>query len=334
MAAELGLCVPMLSGRGLGHTGGTLDKLQSIPGYRVDLDAAEFTAVLEDVGCSIIGQTSDITPADRRLYALRDVTGTVDCEGLIVSSILSKKLAAGPQSLVIDLKCGSGAFMRDPDDARALARALIRTGRSAGLEVAAIVTDMNQPLGRAIGNAVEVSEALECACGGGPEDLRELSIELVAEMGRLAGVASGDEMRTRCVEALANGSVEQRLRRMVVAQGGAEDFENALPQAPEQAPATASRPGYVTRIQTDEIGRALIDLGGGRLEHTDSIDPAAGLHALVRLGAPVEEGQPLFRIEVGDADRASRARQRIERAVEIGEEAPDTGPVILERLDS
>jgi pyrimidine-nucleoside phosphorylase len=334
LAAELGLCVPMLSGRGLGHTGGTLDKLQSIPGYRVDLDAAGFRKVLEDVGCSIMGQTADITPADRRLYALRDVTGTVDCQGLIVSSILSKKLAAGPRSLVIDLKCGSGAFMRDRESARELASALIGTGRAAGLSVAALVTDMDQPLGEAIGNAVEVVEALDCARGSGPEDLRELCVELVAVMAHLAGLGGPEQMRERCDEVLASGAVESRLRRMIVAHGGLEDFEAALPKAPEQAPATAARSGFVGAMATDEIGRALIDLGGGRLRHTDHIDPAAGLRACVRLGDRVEAGQPLFRIEVTDPDRAQRARERITRAVTIADEAPSSRSVLLERIEA
>jgi pyrimidine-nucleoside phosphorylase len=333
LAAELGLCVPMLSGRGLGHTGGTLDKLQSIPGYRVDLQAREFTAVLEDVGCSIIGQTSDITPADRRLYALRDVTGTVDCTGLIVSSILSKKLAAGPRSLVIDLKCGSGAFMRDRESARGLASALIRTGRAAGLAVSALVTDMDQPLGRAIGNAVEVTEAVECARGGGPDDLREICVELVVAMGRLAGLGSAEELRQRCLQALANGAVESRLRQMVVAHGGPERFEDALPSAPEQSPAVADRPGFVSAIATDEIGRALIDLGGGRLQHDDDIDHAAALHACVRIADRVEADQPLFRIEAADADRALRARERIMRAVTIAEEPPPGRSIVLERIE-
>lgn len=332
LAAELGLCVPMLSGRGLGHTGGTLDKLQAIPGYRVDLDAREFARVLEDVGCSIIGQTADITPADRRLYALRDVTGTVDCTGLIVSSILSKKLAAGPRALVIDLKCGSGAFMRDLPAARELARALIDTGRAAGLKLSAVVTDMDQPVGTTIGNAVEVAEAAACARGEGAADLQELCVELTVEMARLAGLGAVEQLRHRCVRALESGAALERLRRMIEAHGGPADFERALPAAPEQEPVMADRSGVVASIQTDEIGRALIDLGGGRLRHTDEIDPAAALRALVRRGDRVEAGQPLYAIEVADASRAERARARIARAIKIGDaEVPDSG-VILERI--
>jgi thymidine phosphorylase len=274
-----------------------------------------------------------MAPADLRLYALRDVTATVDCTGLIVSSILSKKLAAGPGSLAIDLKCGSGAFMRDRAAARELARSLILTGRAAGLRVSALLTDMDQPLGRAIGNAVEVIEALECTQGRGPDDLRELCIELVVEMARLAGLGSPDELRGRCSEALDGGKVEARLRRMVVAHGGPEDFEHSLPRAPEQAPVCAPRAGIIRSMATDEVGRALIDLGGGRVDYRDPIDAAAGLHALVRLGDRVDAGQPLFRIEVDDPARADRARARAGRAVEIADEAPATGSLILERVD-
>ncbi|RKZ10461.1 thymidine phosphorylase [bacterium] len=332
LAAGLGLRVPMISGRGLGHTGGTLDKLQSIEGYRVDLGAEEFTQILREVGCSIIGQTDDIAPADRRLYAMRDVTATVDCIGLIVSSILSKKLAAGPRNLVIDLKCGSGAFMADRAAARELARALIDTGSAAGLNISALLTDMDQPLGCAIGNATEVIEALQCLRGEGPADLRELCIELTAEMARLAGLGDSDALRARCAAGLDDGSAEQVFMRMAVAHGAVADFEARLRVAQEQAPAVADRDAVVHSMQVDEIGRAVIDLGGGRLRHEDSIDASAGLQCLVRIGDVVRAGQPLFTIHCDDVARADRARARISAAIVLAADAPAAGPVVLERL--
>jgi pyrimidine-nucleoside phosphorylase len=332
LAAELGLCVPMLSGRGLGHTGGTLDKLQAIPGYRVDLAADEFEEVLARVGCSIIGQTADIAPADRRLYALRDVTGTVDCVGLIVASILSKKLAAGPSNLVIDLKCGSGAFMPDLEAAHELADALVATGRAAGLTTSALVTDMDQPLGRSIGHAVEVREALDCLRGGGPTDLRELCVELTAEMGRLAGLGELSDLRERCRSLLDHGSAERRFVSMVIAHGGREDFEHELVVADESAPVVARRGGFVESIDAAELGRALIELGGGRREYKDQIDLAVGIQWLVRIGDAVEAGQPLCSILCGDAGRAEAARARIGAAVTFSDDEVGSRSVVLDRL--
>jgi pyrimidine-nucleoside phosphorylase len=333
LAAEIGLHVPMISGRGLGHTGGTLDKLQAIEGYRVDLPVAEFRQVLREVGCSIIGQTVELAPADRRLYALRDVTGTVDCVGLIVSSILSKKLAAGPRSLVIDLKCGSGAFMRDLGAAQALARSLIDTARAAGLNASALVTDMNQPLGEGIGHALEVREALDCLDGSGPPSLRELSIELAAEMGRLAGLGGLAELRGRCALSLDDGSASRRFDRMVEAQGGVSGFRDRLRIAPVAEPVRAPRRGFVRSIKTDEIGRAVVDLGGGRLTHADPIDLEVGLRALVRIGDAVEKGQPLFDVHCDDEPRCERARQRIQAAIEVSDEPVPANPLILERVE-
>ncbi len=332
LAAELGMCVPMISGRGLGHTGGTLDKLQAIQGYRVDLSAEEFAGVLRSAGCSIIGQTAEIAPADRRLYALRDVTGTVDSVGLIVSSILSKKLAAGPRNLVIDLKCGSGAFMPDRESARELARALNATGRAAGLNMSSLVTDMDQPLGAACGHALEVREALECLEGRGPADLRELSIALVVEMGLLAGLGEAEDLRTRCAQSLDDGTATARFRRMVDAHSGSEDFADRLIIEGEQAPVVARRDGIVRVMRTDEFGRAVIELGGGRLEHTGVIDLAVGLVSLVRLGDEVEEGQPLVRIHSSDRARADRARTRITAAIDIGADGQAVQSVVLERV--
>jgi pyrimidine-nucleoside phosphorylase len=331
LAAELGLCVPMLSGRGLGHTGGTLDKLQSIPGYRADLTPDEFEEVLGRVGCSIIGQTADMAPADRRLYALRDVTGTVDCSGLIVASILSKKLAAGPSNLVIDLKCGTGAFMPDLEAAHELAGALVATGRAAGLKASALVTDMNQPLGCSIGHAIEVREALDCLRGAGPADLRELCVELTAEMARLAGLGELCGLRDRCRALLDDGSAERRFVEMVMAHGGREDFEQGLVVAEESAAVQAEREGVIRLIDAAELGRSLIELGGGRREHSDPIDLSVGLRWLVRIGDVVEAGQPLCSIHCADADRVAAARARIEAAVAIDDDAVGVRPVVLDR---
>lgn len=332
LAAELGLRVPMISGRGLGHTGGTLDKLGAIAGYRVDLSAEEFATVVQDVGCSIIGQTADIAVADRRLYALRDVTGTVDCVGLIVSSILSKKLAAGPRHLVIDLKCGSGAFMPDRTAARELARALIATGEAAGLRVSALVTDMGQPLGSAVGHALEVREALECLRGAGPAELRQLCIELAAEMAQLAGLGTLPDLRARCAASLDDGSAARRFERMVEAHGASPGYEGRLKIAPEQPPACAALAGRVGSMRADEIGRAVIDLGGGRLKHTDEIDLSVGLLAVARIGDRVERGQPVLRIHCDDPARADRARARLESAIEIVEGDVESVPIVLERI--
>lgn len=334
LAAVLGLRVPMISGRGLGHTGGTLDKMGAIAGYRVDLDPAEFSAVLASVGCSIIGQTDDLAPADRRLYALRDVTGTVDCVGLIVSSILSKKLAAGPAHLVVDLKCGSGAFMQDRGAAHELARALIDTGNAAGLRTSALLTDMDQPLGEAIGHSLEVLEALECLRGRGPSDLRELSIELATEMARLAGLGEVEALRRRCAGHLDDGSALERFRRMVVAHGAAEDFEDRLDVAPEVEPVRATRGGFVRSMRADEIGRAVIDLGGGRIRHSDRIDLSVGLSTRVRIGDAVEEGQPLFAVHARDDARAAAARDRIRDALQISDEGVPARSVVIDRLSA
>ena len=335
LAAEIGLYVPMLSGRGLGHTGGTLDKLQAIPGYRIDLQPDEFLSTVREVGCSITGQTEEIAPADRKLYRLRDVTATVDCIPLIVSSILSKKLAAGPEHLVIDLKCGSGAFMRDVESARRLADALISTGTRAGRKIRAVITDMDQPLGEAVGHALEVAESIDGLRGGGPAELRELTVELTAEMGSLANLGSLEELRDRCERALDDGSAWRRFVAMVHAQGGRMDEDDphaSLEIAPRQAPFIAERAGRVKSMDTEQIGLSLIDMGGGRRKQDDELDLGVGLRVKVRIGDEVEAGQPLMEIFARDESSAAVVRERLRRAVEISDEDVQPRPLILDRI--
>jgi pyrimidine-nucleoside phosphorylase len=335
LAAEIGLYVPMLSGRGLGHTGGTVDKLSAIPGYRTDLSPQEMLDVVERVGCSITGQTGEIAPADRKLYHLRDVTATVDCVPLIVSSILSKKLAAGPKHLVIDLKCGSGAFMRDLGGARTLARALLETGRRAGRQITALITDMDQPLGVAVGHALEVKESLQGLAGSGPADLRTLTIELVVAMGRLAG--RGDEARLRqdCQAALDTGRALERFLAMVRAHGGhlpPDDPSRGLEIAPEADVLVAPAAGWVGSMDAAAVGMAVVDLGGGRLKQDDRLDLSVGLEVLVQVGQEVAAAQPLVRIFGRDPGRVATAKRRLATAVPVSAAPVSSRALILERV--
>ncbi len=336
LAAELGLYVPMLSGRGLGHTGGTLDKLQAIPGYRIDLSPQEFLRIVGEVGCSITGQTKDIAPADRRLYHLRDVTATVDCVPLIVSSILSKKIAAGPKHLVIDLKCGSGAFMRDLKSARTLAKSLIETASRAGRSICALISDMGQPLGSSVGHALEAEEALEGLMGKGPAELRTLTIELTAAMGKLAGVGPIEELRQRCAQHLDDGTALQRFLRMVHAHGGAMDENDpsaCLSIAPEFPPLLAPKSGWVQPMDAEQVGLSLVELGGARRRSDDELDLGVGLKVGVRVGDKVDEGQPLARIFARDESAAEACRQRLKDAMPVGDEECSPHPLIFERVD-
>lgn len=294
LLAECGLQVPMLSGRGLGPTGGTLDKLEAIPGFRTDLSLAEITQQTLEVGCVITGTTAELAPADRRLYALRDVTATVPSIPLITASIMSKKLAESLDALVLDVKFGSGAFMKSRERAEELARALVDTGRSAGVRTAALVTDMNQPLGRMCGNAVEVQESVETLQGGGPDDLKELVLALAAELLLTTGIATG---RTEAVQLLQqkldSGAAFERWCRMVWAQGGDPDARLAIAAATDVCAPAAGR---VDAIDTEAIGHTIIAMGGGRSRLGDRINHAVGIEQLVRVGDSVDPGQPLCRI--------------------------------------
>lgn len=330
LLACCGLQVPMVSGRGLGPTGGTLDKLEAIPGFRCDLTSGELQEVCQRVGCAITGATAELAPADRRLYALRDVTGTVPSIPLITASILSKKLAAGLDALVMDVKWGSGAFMRPYDQACALAQSLVAVGGRLGLKTTALVTDMNQPLGRMAGHTVEVIESVETLQGRGPDDLREVTLALGAELLLSTGKA-GDRASARALlEApLADGRGLAKFREMVRAQGG--DPEAALPIAPEQV-LLAPREGRLAAIETSELGRAITLLGGGRQQLGDRIDHTVGLQMLVRIGDSVRRQQPLVKVFAWERGR-EEALARIRDALTITDEAVEPPRLIVERIE-
>jgi pyrimidine-nucleoside phosphorylase/thymidine phosphorylase len=338
IAAACGLRVPMLSGRGLGHTGGTLDKLESIPGYRIDFDAARFRSALEEVGAIIIGQTAELVPADRGLYALRDVTATVDCIPLIVASILSKKFAAGVDGVVLDVKVGSGAFMRDLEQARELARCLIDVGSRFDRQVSVLFTRMDEPLGEAVGNAIEVIESVDTLRGEGPADLREVTEELCVEMLLVAGaVTDRDAARRRIDEAVRSGAALERFRRLVEFQGGSLQWDAAdcgLRVAPEAAVVEAPGEAVLQAVDGYEVGMSVVDLGGGRQRKEDHIDASVGLRWKVRIGDRVHRGQPLIHIHAGNAADVDAARRRLQGALQWGDSAIEAPPVVLGRLDA
>lgn len=301
LVAACGVAVPMISGRGLGITGGTLDKLESIPGYDTRLSEARFRDVVGSVGCSIVGQTDRLAPADRKLYSLRDVTGTVPSIPLITASILSKKLAEGAATLVFDVKCGAGAFMKTPENARALADSLLAVARGAGRRAEALVTGMDEPLGRTAGNALEIAESVEILRGGGPADARALVLDLAVPMLTLSGAAPDAASARRLLEErLASGAALERFARMVEAHGGdprvADAPERILPRAPAVLDVPAPRDVALSRVDADGIGRVVLLLGGGRRAVTDSIDPSVGVSGLRKVGETVAAGEPLLRL--------------------------------------
>ena len=323
LAAAAGVVVPMISGRGLGHTGGTLDKLESIPGFNVNLPAAQFRRVLETCGCAMIGQTAEIAPADRKLYALRDVTGTVESPYLICASIMSKKLAEGIDALVLDVKTGSGAFMKSEKDAAFLAELMVETGERMGKQVVALITDMDQPLGCMIGNALEVVEVVEVLRGGGPEDLRQLCNELAGWMLHLGGVsdtvAEGKEQSEKLID---SGKALDKFRQMVELQGGeprAIDDPKKLPQARHSMILSSPKNGYLASLQCEQVGTACVILGGGRERKEDSVDPAVGIVLHKKVGDAVSAGEPLATIYYNTETRAARARQLLEESYEIAD---------------
>jgi len=336
LAAACGVKVPMISGRGLGHTGGTLDKLESIPGFRVDLGIADYRRLVREVGACLIGQTATLAPADKKLYALRDVTATVDCIPLIASSIMSKKLAEGIDALVLDVKTGSGAFMKNVDDARTLARTMISIGEGMGKKVVALLTDMDQPLGRAVGNALEVVEAVQMLRGEAPADYTELTVALTAQMVLLAGQAKTQaEARAKVETAVRDGSAERKLCELVKAQGGDPSAIvdlSKLPRAEKTSPVTAARAGYVTGIDTEGVGLAAVALGAGR-ERTDSkIDPAVGFVLEKKVGDRVEAGETLVTIHHRAGAALADVNDRLSRAYQLGAQPPAKRPLILERI--
>jgi pyrimidine-nucleoside phosphorylase len=341
--AACGVRVPMISGRGLGHTGGTLDKLESIPGFRVDLPTEEFTRTLAACGMALIGQTAKLAPADKKLYALRDVTGTVESIPLIAASIMSKKLAEGIDGLVLDVKVGSGAFMKTPERARELASTLVEIGKRAGKRCAALITDMDQPLGRWVGNAVEVQESLDVLSGRGEPDLVELTLALGAEMLLLGGVArSIEEGRGRIVQALGDGSALERFRQCVRLQGGVLPEGDAVRGwfAADSVRVPAPHAGVVTAIDAEAVGLAAITLGAGRLRKEDQIDPGAWIWLKKKVGERVELGDDLAWFSTPRGAAAQRAggveagvadvTARLFKAFSVGENAPAKRPLVLE----
>jgi pyrimidine-nucleoside phosphorylase len=333
-AAAAGVTVPMISGRGLGHTGGTLDKLETIPGLQTDLDPEDFRRVVRDVGFAIIGAGRDLAPADQRLYALRDVTGTVPSIPLITASILSKKYAAGVDALVLDVKTGSGAFMRDWYGAKELARTLVAVSEAMGKRATAFVTSMDQPLGHAVGNALEVKEAIAVLRGEGPEDVTTLVGLLGAEMVRMAGVAESRVAARRLVEeAIATGEALETFRRWVAAQGGdprALDRADGLPQAPVVRDVPCPGSGYLAEIDTKEVGLAANRLGAGRARLGDPVDPAVGFVFRARLGDPLQKGQPIAEVHARNVEDAARASRRLEGALRLAVHPPQVRPLVLE----
>jgi len=336
LVAAGGLYVPMISGRGLGHTGGTLDKLESIPGFRVGLSVAEFRRVLKACGASMIGQTEQIAPADRKLYALRDVTGTVESPNLICASIMSKKLAEGTDALVLDVKTGSGAFMKKEEDAVFLAELMVETGERMGKQMAALITNMDQPLGRMVGNAMEVEECIAVLHGGGPQDLRELCLHLAAWMFYLGGttktVAEGKQLSA---EMISSGRAFDRFRQMVELQGGdisAIDDPARLPSADHRVDVPSSRAGYVSAIQCEHIGTACVILGGGREKKEDSVDPAVGIVVHKKIGDKVADGEPLCTIHCHSDEQAARAKQLIAESYQISAAPPAHRPSLIHRV--
>jgi thymidine phosphorylase len=336
IVAACGGVVPMISGRGLGHTGGTLDKLESIPGYNILPSAERFADIVRDVGCAIIGQTGEIAPADKRLYAIRDVTATVDSVPLITASILSKKLAAGLGSLIMDVKVGNGAFMQTIDEARILARSIVDVAGNAGVRTSALITDMNQPLADCAGNALEIASAMEFLEGSSSGTrLHKVVTVFAAHMLVNAGLAPTLEQGTERVgEALASGAALDRFGRMVHALGGPSDFVESwrtqLPSAPVIAPITAERDGCVAAYATREIGMAVIALGGGRLHPDDVIDHRTGFSAILPIGSSVKKGQPIAFVHAADHAAAERGAWHYASAVTIADARPDGQPVILE----
>jgi pyrimidine-nucleoside phosphorylase len=334
LAAAAGVIVPMMSGRALGHTGGTLDKLESIPGFRTDLTAEEFTAQLAQHGLAFIGQTERLAPADRKLYALRDVTGTVESIPLISSSIMSKKLAEGVDALVLDVKVGSGAFMKKQVDARRLAQTMVGIGRRMDKKVQALITDMNQPLGYAIGNALEIMEASQTLQNAGPADLTKLCIELAARMIFLGKKAATlEEARMTAEKHLVDGSAYRKLKDVVAAQGGnpqALDKFELLPNATGMREVTSPRAGYVSTIHAEDIGMASNMIGAGRDKKEDAIDPAVGIILEVKVGEKVDAGSILCRLYYTKEDHVDEAADRVEDAFRISGQKPDERELILE----
>ncbi|MFG1941865.1 thymidine phosphorylase [Nonomuraea sp. NPDC048826] len=325
LVAACGAYVPQLSGRGLGHTGGTLDKLESIPGWRASLSNEEMLGVLREAGAVVCAAGSGLAPADKKLYALRDVTGTVESIPLIASSIMSKKIAEGTGSLVLDVKVGSGAFMKTPERARELAETMVALGTDAGVRTVALLTAMDRPLGRAVGNALEVEESVEVLAGGGPSDVVELTVRLAREMLEAAGVSGKDP-----ADALRDGSAMDAWRRMITAQGG--DADAPLPRAGETMTVEAPASGVLARLDAYAVGLAAWRLGAGRARKEDPVSAGAGVTLHAKPGDRVTKGEPLLTLHADDAARFERALAALDGGYEVGETAADALPLIIDRV--
>ena len=332
IVAACGVPFGKMSGRGLGHTGGTLDKLESIPGYRVELSTSEFVGQVREVGIAIVGQTADLVPADKLLYALRDVTATVDNVSLIAASIMSKKIAGGADAIVLDVKVGDGAFMKTLEAARELAQLMIELGRRAGRETMCVLTDMNQPLGRAVGNALEIREAVDTIRGEGPADFTELVLESVAHLLAFSDLGVDEqEGRRRAEEAVASGAAIGAYERWIRAQGGDPDL-GVLPEAAVVAEVRAQRSGVVAALGAIRMGNAALHLGAGRMTKDDTIDHAVGIVCLKKRGDVVDEGEPLAGIHARDAASAAQAEAEVLAAYELADSVPAPTPIVLEVL--
>lgn len=341
LAPALAVCgayVPMVSGRGLGHTGGTLDKLESIPGFRTTLSEDHLRKQMQGVHCAIVAATADLAPADKRLYAIRDVSGTVESIDLITASILSKKLAAGLEGLVLDVKCGSGAFMKTPERAEALARALVSTAQGAGCMTTALITDMSQPLATAAGNALEVIEVMETLTGTSVNAaLWDLTCALGGEALALGGlVADAEDGAGRIAQALESGAAAEVFGRMVAAQGGPADFVERWPDRLPAAPVVREVPslddGFIAHIDGEALGHAVVHLGGGRLREGDKVHPAVGLSDLIGLGEEIGAGVPLAMVHAATEDAANAAVRAVQAAYRVGTSVLDEGPLVLKRI--
>ena len=336
LAAACGALVPMMSGRGLGHTGGTLDKLESIPGFRTGLTLAELRTAVARVGCALIGQTSEIAPADRTLYALRDVTATVESIPLISASIMSKKIAEGIGGLILDVKTGNGAFMKSVDDSRRLAESLVAIGNASGVRTEALITAMDAPLGRQVGNALEVIESIETLKGRGPADLEDLSVRFAARMLVLAGIerdeaAADDRVR----QAIKSGAGVEKLREIIANQGGdpaVVDDYSRLPSAPDRREIRAARGGYVSGLQAEPIGRAAVALGAGRSKLDDIVDPAVGIEVLAPVGSRVAEGDPVLLVHHRGERGFAEAIPLLASAIAIADGSPPERPLVVTQI--
>ncbi|CAN5657872.1 pyrimidine-nucleoside phosphorylase [soil metagenome] len=336
LAAACGASVPMMSGRGLGHTGGTLDKLESIAGFRTALSLAELREAVARIGCALIGQTSEIAPADKRLYALRDVTGTVESIPLISASIMSKKIAEGIGGLVLDVKTGAGAFMKTPEDSRELAHSLVAIGEAFGVRTEAIVTRMSAPLGRMVGNTLEMIESIETLKGQGPQDVEELSVLLATRMLVVSGVEPDErEAATRIREALASGAGLEKFRQIVEHQGGDPrviDDYSRLPSAPDLEAVRAPRAGYVAGLDAEAVGRAAVALGAGRATLEDRVDHGVGIEVVAPVGARVSEGDPVLVVHHRGGRGLPAALPLLTRAVHMAEHPTPSEALVLERI--